>query len=87
MIGDYVSSLWVKKQLCTPWRVIVAVTEPGGMEPAYSLEPELQENSTVTLGQLQNDIAVIAEGLVDNLQGRTRGLMQQVDEFLSSDHS
>ncbi|MBT3701624.1 MAG: hypothetical protein HOE62_08125 [Alphaproteobacteria bacterium] len=87
MIGDYVSSLWIKKKLCTPWRVIVAVTEPGGMEPAYSLEPDLKEDSAVTLPLLQNDIAVIAEGLVDNLQGRTRDLMQQVDEFLSADHT
>jgi hypothetical protein len=87
MIGDYVSSLWVKKKLATPWRVIVAVSESSGMEPAYSLEPDLKEGSRVTLDQLQSDIAVIAEGLVENIQDRTRVLLRQVDDFLSADHT
>jgi hypothetical protein len=87
MIGDYVSTLWVRKKLSVKWRVVLAVTEPDGMEPAYSLEPHLNEQSEVTLSQLQADIDVIAEELVDNIQSRTRVLLRQVDNFLASDHT
>jgi hypothetical protein len=87
MVGDYVASLWVKKKLSTPWRVIVAVTEPGGVEPAYSLEPELKEDLAITLAKLQADIDVIAEGLVENVQARTHVLLRQVDDFLAGDNS
>ena len=57
------------------------------MEPAYSLEPDIRDGQTVTLTQLQRDIDVLAEGLVDFVQDRTRALVRQVDEFLDSDRS
>ena len=77
----------MKRKLSTPWRVIVAVMDPDGLEPAYSLEPDISDGRSVTLTQLQRDIGVLAEGLVDFMQDRTRALMRQVDEFLESDKS
>ena len=83
MIWEYVASLWLKKQTNASWRVVVAVTEPHGMEPAYSLEPEVPDGSSLTLAELQSDIDVIAQDLVSYMQDKTQDLIQQVDAYLT----
>jgi hypothetical protein len=87
MIGDYVSGMWVKRKLSTPWRVVVARTDLDSAEPAYSLEPDLRGNQSIALSQLQDDVDVLAGGLVDDMKSRTRTLLRQVDEFLQTDHT
>lgn len=85
MIGDYVAALWVQRKLSCPWRVVVALTDPEGVEPAYSLEPDPRGEQSISLDQLQADIAVLAAGLASDIRDRTRKLLVQVDEYLLSD--
>lgn len=67
LIGEWLRALRHEGRIVNPWHVCVSHSE-SGLDTAFSLEPDLKMMPQVDLATLQQDVHVLAGGLVRDVR-------------------
>lgn len=71
LMGDWLARLYFKKRIANPWHICVSYSE-SSLDTGFSIEPDLKGISQMSLEQLHQDVAVIADALVPELRELAR---------------
>lgn len=67
LIGDWLARLYFKKRIRNPWHICVSYSE-SSLDTGFSIEPDMKQIERVCLGELHEDVAVLAGALVDDVR-------------------
>ncbi len=67
LLGEWLRALRHDGRIANPWHICVSYSE-SGLDTAFSLEPDLKTMPRVDLAALQQDVPVLASGLVREVQ-------------------